>query len=281
MTKPRTQVSYEAVWTALRTTSTPIWTRVSVPTVSLRSGDDPGGRARLPRCGFRPGSTGRPSPAWGRSTSSTPSSPTRAFATRTCAPSRVAASKSSSPVERLTDEPRRRFVAFRWTRSPNFKVAIDFGTEMVFVPYNSPGFRRATAMDGFVLLGIIGVVLFFLGPIGFFVALGHGRRIGLLERQVARLAADLASASARTAPPVDWEEHANVGGPAAAPGGSRSGVDRRNRRRAGRSTTARRCGRSPRFPPSAEAPVTPPPPSPEEAAPSPALVAGRTLSTGP
>ena len=40
-------------------------------------------------------------------------------------------------------------------------------------------------MDGFVLLGIIGVVFFFLGPIGFFVVLGQGRRIGTLERQVA------------------------------------------------------------------------------------------------
>ncbi len=57
-----------------------------------------------------------------------------------------AASKSSSPAERLRDE-RRRQLAFRWITSPNFKAAIDFATEMVFVPYNPPGCRRAKAMD--------------------------------------------------------------------------------------------------------------------------------------
>ena len=69
-------------------------------------------------------------------------------------------------------------------------------------------------MDGFVLLGIIGVVVFFLGPIGFFVALGQGRRIGTLEREVARLRADLMSAAAATVPPEDLEEQADVVGPA-------------------------------------------------------------------
>ena len=95
-------------------------------------------------------------------------------------------------------------------------------------------------MDGFVLLGIIGVVFFFLGPIGFFVALGQGRRIGTLERQVARLRADLISAAAATV----------LGGGRRRPchrvdsfGGSRSGFGRSNRNRTGRATTAHGCGR--------------------------------------
>jgi len=55
-------------------------------------------------------------------------------------------------------------------------------------------------MDGIILFGIIGVVFFFLGPIGFFIALGNGRRIGTLEREVAGLRADLKSGAAAVSP---------------------------------------------------------------------------------
>jgi uncharacterized membrane protein len=41
-----------------------------------------------------------------------------------------------------------------------------------------------------------GGVLFFLGPIGFFIAIGHGRRIVALERQIAALRQDLTGAAA-------------------------------------------------------------------------------------
>ncbi len=43
-------------------------------------------------------------------------------------------------------------------------------------------------MDGFfVLLGLAALLAFVLGPIGFFVALGHGARLRGLERQIAEL----------------------------------------------------------------------------------------------
>jgi uncharacterized membrane protein len=51
-------------------------------------------------------------------------------------------------------------------------------------------------MDGFFLLGIVGAVFFFLGPIGFFVALGHGGRLRRLEGEIAGLRQDLARAAA-------------------------------------------------------------------------------------
>jgi hypothetical protein len=66
-------------------------------------------------------------------------------------------------------------------------------------------------MVGFVL---IGVVFFFLGPIGFFIALGQRRRIGTLEHEVARLRAELKSVAAPPLP-EDREEQADVGGPTA------------------------------------------------------------------
>src|SRR6202034_2219157 len=39
------------------------------------------------------------------------------------------------------------------------------------------GARSRSAMDGFLLLGLIGLGLFLLGPIAFFSTLGHGRRL--------------------------------------------------------------------------------------------------------
>jgi uncharacterized membrane protein len=100
---------------------------------------------------------------------------------------------------------------------------------------------------------MISVVFFFLGPIGFFVALGHRRRIAALERQVARLHADLGSVATRAAPLEDAEVQANVSGPA--------------EEAAQPSPTV---AATPPTPPhlAAPAPAAPPPQQPEEAAPS-------------
>ena len=128
-------------------------------------------------------------------------------------------------------------------------------------------------MDGFVLLGIIGVVFFFLGPIGFFVALRQGRRLGTLERQVARLRADLMNAAAATVLPGDLEEQADVVGPATGPTAS---ADLEAGLAAGTETEPvappplTDAAASATFPPqpAAQAPISPPPPQPEEEAPS-------------
>ena len=133
--------------------------------------------------------------------------------------------------------------------------------------------QATAAMDGFVLLGIIGVVFFFLGPIGFFVALRQGRRLGTLERQVARLRADLMNAAAATVPPEDLEEQADVVGPAAGPTAS---ADLEAGLAAGTETEPvappplTDAAASATFPPqpAAQAPISPPPPQPEEEAPS-------------
>ena len=55
------------------------------------------------------------------------------------------------------------------------------------------------------LLALLGVILFFLGPIGFFIAVGNGRRLTTLERQIERLRADLASGAGAAASPEGLE----------------------------------------------------------------------------
>jgi uncharacterized membrane protein len=59
------------------------------------------------------------------------------------------------------------------------------------------------------LFVLLAPVLFLLGPIGFFVAIGHGRRLANLERQIERLREDLAGAA--TAAPSNSLGRAEVG----------------------------------------------------------------------
>ncbi len=62
------------------------------------------------------------------------------------------------------------------------------------------------------LLGLSGVILFFLGPIGFFIAIGNGRRLTTLEREIERLRADLARGAVAAALPVGLDQ-AEFGAP--------------------------------------------------------------------
>ncbi|MGD0641794.1 MAG: DUF2339 domain-containing protein [Roseiarcus sp.] len=54
-------------------------------------------------------------------------------------------------------------------------------------------------MDGFVLLGLIAALALLLGPIGFFVAIGHGRRIADLEGKAREARTDAQRLAARLA----------------------------------------------------------------------------------
>ena len=62
------------------------------------------------------------------------------------------------------------------------------------------------------LLGLSGVILFFLGPIGFFIAIGNGRRLTALEREIERLRADLARGAVAAALPAGLDQ-AEFGAP--------------------------------------------------------------------
>ena len=125
-------------------------------------------------------------------------------------------------------------------------------------------------MDGLVLLGIIGVVFFFLGPIGFFVALRQGRRIGTLEREIARLRADLMGAAA-TVPPKELEEQADVVGPATGPtasAGLEAGLAAGTETEPVAPPPLTDASASATFPPRPAAPAPDTPPPPKEAAPT-------------
>ncbi len=83
------------------------------------------------------------------------------------------------------------------------------------------------AIDAFVLLGLLAALALVLGPIGFFLALGLGRRVADLEREarasetcVATLEARLATlegsergASPATAPPPPVQATASIASP--------------------------------------------------------------------
>ncbi len=120
-------------------------------------------------------------------------------------------------------------------------------------------------MDGIILFGIIGVVFFFLGPIGFFIALGNGRRIGTLEREVAGLRADLKSGAAAVSPPV---AHPAAGSTASED--LEAALTARTAAEPVAPQPIAAAAAPPPIPPQAAAsvPVSPPPPPPEEAVPS-------------